>query len=83
MPTAVPTVEERIKRILQDQLGIDEVTASDRTKTWEDIGADELDTVEVIMACEEQFGIHIDEDEADHATNIGELIDLVTKKYNE
>lgn len=82
MSISVPTVEDRIKRILQDHLGIDEATASDRTKTWEDIGADELDTVEVIMACEEEFGINIDEDEADHATNIGGLIDLVTKKYN-
>ena len=82
MPTTAPTIEDRIKHILQDYLGVDEVTASDRTKNWEDLGADELDTVEVIMACEEAFGIHIDEDEADHATNIGELIDLVTKKCN-
>ena len=82
MPTVVPTIEDRVKRILRDQLGIDEATASDRTKTWEDLGADELDTVEVIMACEEEFAIHIDEDEADHATNIGGLIDLVTNKYN-
>lgn len=83
MPTIAPTVEERVKRILQDQLGIDEASASDRTKNWKDLGADELDTVEVIMACEEEFAIHIDEDEADHATTVGELIDLVTKKYNE
>lgn len=83
MPTTVPTIEDRVKHILQNQLGIDEATASDRTKTWKDLGADELDTVEVIMACEEEFGIHIDEDEADHATNIGGLIDLVTNKYNE
>lgn len=83
MPTTAPTIEDRVKHILQEYLGVDEVTASDRTKTWKDLGSDELDTVEVIMACEEEFGIHIDEDDADHATTVGELIDLVTKKYNE
>lgn len=82
MPTAVPTIEDRVKNILKLHLGIHDDAASDRSKTWQDLGADELDIVEVIMACEEEFAIQIDEDEAEHATTIGELIDLVTKKYN-
>ena len=76
------TVLDRVKKLLMDLMSVPEDAAGDRSKKFqEDLGLDELDTVELIMACEEEFGIAISDDEADHVPTIGDLVDLIEKKF--
>ena len=76
------TVLDRVKQLLMDHFGAGEADAGDRSKKFqEDLGLDELDVVELIMACEEEFGIAISDDEADHVPTIGDLVDLIEKKF--
>lgn len=75
------TVLDRVKQLIIDGYGVDEASAGDRSKKFqEDLDLDELDIVELIMACEEEFCIGITDDEADHAPTIGDLVDLIEKK---
>lgn len=75
------TVLDRIKMLLMDDFAVGEADAGDRSKKFqEDLGLDELDTVELIMNCEEEFGIAITDEEADHVPTIGDLVDLIEKK---
>ena len=71
-------IESKLKRIIEEELGIsaDEVTRD--ALLVEDLGADSLDVTELVMACEEQFNIAIDDDGADRLTTFGQLLRLVT-----
>ena len=72
------TIEERVKKIVAEQLGVkgDEVTNS--ASFVEDLGADSLDTVELVMALEEEFETEIPDDKAEKITTVQEAIDYVT-----
>jgi len=74
--------EQTIKQILADQFGIkaDSITASSRLT--EDLGADSLDMVEIVMEVEHQFNIEIDDDEYLHCTTVDLIAELVNKKLN-
>ena len=74
---AEKTTEERIKSIIVDQLGVnaDQVTAE--AKFIEDLGADSLDTVELIMALEEEFGIEVPDEEAEKLQSVGDVIKYI------
>lgn len=73
------TNEERIKDIIVEQLGVnaDQVTAE--AKLMEDLGADSLDAVELVMAIEEEFGIEVPDDEAEKLISMGDIKAYVDK----
>ena len=73
------SVEDRVKSIIVEQLGVDadEVTAD--ASFIEDLGADSLDTVELIMAFEEEFGVEISDDEAEKIRKVKDAVEYIDK----
>ena len=67
-------VEERVKEIICEQLGVEEDEVTLTAKFIEDLGADSLDTVELVMAFEEEFDIEIPDEDAEKLTTVGEAI---------
>jgi acyl carrier protein len=72
------TIEERVKKIIVEQLGVKEEDASNEKSFVEDLGADSLDTVELVMALEEEFECEIPDEEAEKITTVQQAIDYVT-----
>jgi acyl carrier protein len=70
----------RIKEIIIDKLGIEENKITLEARFIEDLGADSLDTVELIMQFEEEFDIEISDDDAEKLTTVGNSIDYITSK---
>ena len=73
------SIEERVKKIIVDQLGADAAAVKPEASFIEDLGADSLDTVELVMALEEEFDIEIPGEEAEKITTVQSAIDYVTK----
>jgi acyl carrier protein len=73
------TIDERVKKIVAEQLGVSEDEVSNEASFVDDLGADSLDTVELVMALEEEFECEIPDDEAENITTVQEAIDYVTK----
>ena len=73
-------VEERVKQIVVEQLGVseDEVTAD--ASFGDDLGADSLDTVELVMALEEEFNTEIPDEDAEKITTVQEAIDYINSR---
>jgi len=73
-------VADRVRAIIAEQLGVklDEVTET--ASFIEDLGADSLDTVELVMALEEEFGIEIPDEDAEKMSNVGEAIKYISSK---
>jgi acyl carrier protein len=67
-------VEERVKAIIVEQLGVEENDVAPAAKFIEDLGADSLDTVELVMAFEEEFDIEIPDEDAEKITTVGDAI---------
>ncbi len=63
-------VEEKVKKIIVDQLGVDEAEVTPDAKFIDDLGADSLDTVELVMALEEEFGIEIPDEDAEKIVTV-------------
>ena len=74
------SVEDRVKKIVIDQLGVEENQVTKEAKFIEDLGADSLDTVELVMALEEEFKLEIPDDEAEKLTTVGQVIDYIEKQ---
>jgi acyl carrier protein len=70
-------VEERVKSIIVEQLGVDAEEVKPEASFVEDLGADSLDTVELIMAFEEEFGIEIPDDEAEKIKTVRDAVNYV------
>ena len=70
---------ERVREIIVEQLGVNAEQVTDESKFVEDLGADSLDTVELVMALEEEFGTEIPDEEAEKLTTVGEAIAYVQK----
>jgi acyl carrier protein len=71
------SVEERVKRIVIDQLGVEEGQVTSEAKFVDDLGADSLDTVELVMALEEEFKLEIPDQEAEKISTVGQAIDYI------
>ena len=67
-------LEERVKEIISEQLMVDKEELTHEASYIEDLGADSLDTVEMIMEFEDEFGIEIPDEEAENLTTVGESI---------
>ncbi len=71
------TVEERLRHIIADQLGVDEAQVTPGASFEEDLNADSLDLVELIMSLEEEFGIEISEEDAEKMRTVGDAMEYV------
>lgn len=74
---AEKTTEQRIKDIIVEQLGVNADQVTSDAKFIEDLGADSLDTVELIMALEEEFGIEVPDEEAEKLQSVGDVIKYI------
>ena len=73
------SVEERVKSIIVEQLGVDADEVQPEASFVEDLGADSLDTVELIMAFEEEFGVEISDDEAEKIRKVKDAVEYIEK----
>ena len=71
---------DKIKEIVIDKLGVEEAKVTVDSKFIDDLGADSLDTVELIMQFEEEFGIEIPDDDAENLLSVKEAVDYITEK---
>lgn len=72
------SVEERVKKIVVEQLGVKEDEVTTEASFVDDLGADSLDTVELVMALEEEFKTEIPDEEAENITTVKQAIDYVS-----
>ncbi len=73
-------VEDRVKKIIVEQLGVEEDEVVPEASFVQDLGADSLDTVELVMALEEEFDIEIPDDEAEKMQKVSQAIDYIKEK---
>ena len=75
-------VSSKVKKIVADHLGIEEAKVNDDSSFIDDLGADSLDTVELVMAFEEEFGSEISDSEAEKILTLGDAIKFIESKSN-
>ena len=75
-------IESKVKKIVIDHLGVDEIKVTPESKFIDDLGADSLDTVELVMAFEEEFGVEIPDDAAETIITVQNAIDYLEKIKN-
>lgn len=73
------SIEERVKKIIVEQLGVSEDDVKEDASFVDDLGADSLDTVELVMALEEEFECEIPDEEAENITTVKQAVDYVNK----
>ena len=73
---------DKVKEIIIDKLGIEESKITMEAKFIDDLGADSLDTVELIMQFEEEFGIEIPDDDAESLLSVGKAVDYISDKIS-
>ena len=71
------TVEEKVKNIIMEQLGVDAEEVTPEASFVNDLGADSLDTVELVMALEEEFGLDIPDEDADKMKTVGDALEYL------
>ena len=74
------SVEEKVKSIIVDQLGVNEAEVTGSASFVDDLGADSLDTIELVMAFEEAFGIEIPDEDAESIKTVGDAVEFVEKR---
>ena len=74
---------EKFKEIIVDRLGVDPNEISDEASFIDDLGADSLDTVELVMAFEEEFDLEIPDEDAEHLTSVGKALEYLEKRLQE
>ncbi|MCM2357062.1 MAG: acyl carrier protein [Geobacteraceae bacterium] len=73
------SIEKRVKEIVAEQLGVDESQVTNEASFMDDLGADSLDTVELVMALEEEFDIEISDESAEKIQTVQDAIDYLTE----
>ncbi|MFQ5604373.1 MAG: acyl carrier protein [bacterium] len=73
-------LQDKVKEIIVDQLGVDEKEVKNEASFIDDLGADSLDTVELVMAFEEEFEIEIPDEDAEKLTTVGLAVEYLEKK---
>jgi acyl carrier protein len=73
------SIEERVKQIVAEQLGVDEDQVTADAAFMDDLGADSLDTVELVMALEEEFDVEISDEDAEKIQTVKDAIDYITQ----
>ena len=76
----VPSIEERVIEIVCENLGVNKEQVTRSTSFIEDVGADSLDIVELVMELEEEFGVTIPDDQAEKIKTVGEAIDYIERE---
>ncbi len=76
----MPSVEERVIKIVHENLGVSKEQVARSTSFQEDLGADSLDIVELVMELEEEFEITIPDDQAEKIKTVGEAIDYIERE---
>ncbi len=74
------SVENKVKKIIVDQLGANEDDVKPEASFVDDLGADSLDTVEMVMAFEEEFGIEIPDEDAEKIRTVGDAVEYIKQK---
>lgn len=78
--TEKPKVAEKIRQIVSEQLGVDEAEITPKSSFVDDLGADSLDTVELVMALEEAFDLEIPDEDAEKIRTVQDAITYIEKK---
>ena len=76
------SVEEKVKEVIVDQLGVDEKQVKSEASFIDDLGADSLDTVELVMALEEEFDIEIPDEDAEKIASVQNAVDYIKGQTN-
>lgn len=76
-------LEQKVKEIIADRLGVDPEEVTPEASFVEDLGADSLDTVELVMALEEEFGIEIPDEDAEKIQTVGDAIEYIQKQLQQ
>lgn len=77
IPIMADNIQEKVKDIIVEQLGVNPEQVTPEAKFIEDLGADSLDTVELVMAFEEEFGIDVPDEEAEKLQSVGDVVRYV------
>ena len=76
----IKDISSKVKKMVVDHLGVDEANVTDEANFIDDLGADSLDTVELVMAFEEEFGSDISDSEAEKILTVGDAIKFIESK---
>ncbi|MDD4933307.1 MAG: acyl carrier protein [Methylacidiphilaceae bacterium] len=77
------SIEERVKEMIVEQLGVNPEQVTAKAKFIEDLGADSLDTVELVMAFEEEFNVEVPDEEAEKLQTVGDVIRYIEEHVEE
>ncbi len=72
-------LEDRVKEIIVEQLGVEASQVTEKAKFVDDLGADSLDTIELVMALEEEFSIEIPDEDAEKIVSVGDAINYISE----
>ena len=73
-------IAERVKKIVVEHLGVEPDKVTEKANFIDDLGADSLDTVELVMAFEEEFGVEIPDDAAEHIQTVGDAVKFIQER---
>ncbi len=76
------SIAEKVKDIIVEQLGVNPEQVTDKASFIEDLGADSLDTVELVMAFEEEFNVEVPDEDAEKLQNVGDVVKYIEDKQN-
>lgn len=77
---AEKSIEERVKEIIVEQLGVNPEQVTPNASFIDDLGADSLDTVELVMAFEEEFSVEVPDEDAEKLTTVGDVVRYIEEK---
>ena len=75
-------IQSKVKKIVSEHLGLEETKVTDESSFIDDLGADSLDTVELVMAFEEEFGSEISDSDAEKILTVGDAVKFIDNKAN-